>query len=105
MDSLAEKLVMTNDTEILVSDNLDLCVSESPATVGFGRQISIDETNMTKSNIITRDNRNEEFRDSIVLPFEDICNDLDHCVLNGNNTGKRQKDYPWWRHQMETFSA
>ena len=88
MDSMAEKLVLTNDTEMLVSDNLDLCVSESPTTIGFGRQGTIDNADTT---IITKKNLNDTFVDSIILPLGDICDKVDHC--SSNYSGKWQKDY------------
>ena len=88
MDSMAEKLVLTNDTEMLVSDNLDLCVSESPSTIGFGRQGTIDNADTT---IITNENQNDTFVDSIILPLGDICNKVDFC--SSNYSGKLQQYY------------
>ena len=59
--------------EIIDIDNLAICVSEATDTIGFGRR------NQSEIVSINRTNKQEEYHDSIILPFGD-----DNGIKRGN---------------------
>ena len=59
--------------KIIDTDNLAICVSEATDTIGFGRRNERDVVS------INRNNEEEDYHDSIILPLGD-----DNGIKRGN---------------------
>ena len=73
---MAEKMEVEGQ-EVIDTENLALCVSETTDTFGFGRR---DHGGVVSLN---RYNAEDNYLDSIIFPFGDICGD----TCNGTEQG------------------
>ena len=73
---MAKKLEVEGQ-EVIDTENLALCVSETKHTFGFGRRKHDEVVSINRENV------EDNYRDSIVFPFGDICGD----TCNGTEQG------------------
>ena len=88
LDTLGEMLII-NASTVLDTPNLAMGVSEIMNIIGFGRA-----DNDTIVDISTGED-DGQYRDSIVLPVGDICEQVANCSRDGNTTGKHDDVIKW----------
>ena len=75
---MAEKMEIEGQ-EVIDTENLALCVSETTDTFGFGLRDHGEVVSINRKNV------GEDYRDFIILPFVDICGQ--NCSSNGTEQG------------------